>query len=249
MEQPEELPNRRVGMSGCAVTSFISIPNNRNGASSFSSGKPVGGQSKKSPDIEKNAILCRLKRLAAILLVGILFFNWYGYQLLTQYWQQQAESQLQARLDRNDYDDSQLLAVKVPVTALSYYNYTSSNFERVDGNIDIQGVHYQYVKRRFVKDSLELLCIPNQTTTKLRQVKNDFFRQVNDLQQQTQGKKTPSSPVKDISKDYQPTAMQIVVPGALAALTLSPVLYTCPHLPSSYSPTAEMPPDQAPALS
>ena len=205
---------------------------------------------KKNPPESKKSLICTaLKRLAAILLMGILFFNWYGYQLLTQYWQQRAESRLQARLDRNEYEESQLLTVRVPITTLSYYNYSSSNFERVDGNIDIHGVHYQYVKRRFVKDSLELLCIPNETSMKLQQVKNDFFRQVNDLQQQTQGKKAPSSPVKNISKDYQPTAMQIAVPGAWAALSLTPAEYTYPHLPSSYSPTAEMPPDQAPALS
>jgi len=181
--------------------------------------------------------------------MGILFFNWYGYQLLTQYWQKQAESHLQARLDRNEYDESQLVKVSIPITTLSYYNYSSSNFERVDGKIDIKGVHYQYVKRRFVKDSLELLCIPNETTMKLQQVKNDFFRQVNDLQQQTQGKKAPAFPVKDISKDYQPTAMHIAVPNALAAQTQPLGEYTYPHLPSSYAPTAEMPPDQAPALS
>lgn len=194
-------------------------------------------------------ICSALKRLAAILLMGILFFNWYGYQLLTQYWQKQAENHLQARLDRNEYDEAQLIKVSIPITTLSYYNYSSSNFERVDGKIDIKGVHYQYVKRRFVKDSLELLCIPNETTMKLQQVKNDFFRQVNDLQQQTQGKKAPSSPVKDISKDYQPTAMHIAVPDAMAALPSAKGVYTCPHLPSSYAPTAEMPPDQAPALS
>lgn len=205
---------------------------------------------KKNPPESKKLLICTaLKRLAAILLMGILFFNWYGYQLLTQYWQQQAETKLQARLDREEYDESQLLKLRIPITTLSYYNYSSNNFERVDGKIDINGVRYQYVKRRFIKDSLELLCIPNQATTKLQQVKNDFFRQVNDLQQQTQGKKAPSSPVKNISKDYQPTAMHIAVPGALAALPSTPGEYTYPHLPSSFSPTAEMPPDRAPALS
>jgi hypothetical protein len=177
--------------------------------------------------------------------MGILFFNWYGYQLLTQYWQQQAESRLQARLDRNEYDESQLVSVKIPVTTLSYYNGSANGFERVDGKIEIKGVHYQYVKRRVYKDSLELLCIPNVTTMKLLQVKNDFFRQANDLQQQNQGKKTPSSFLKDLSKDYQPTAMHIAVPDALAALMPTQGVYTCPRLPNNYSPIAEMPPDMA----
>ena len=181
--------------------------------------------------------------------MGILFFNWYGYQLLTQYWQQQADSRLEARLDNNEYSDSQLFSVKIPITALSYYDDGSSNnFQRVNGQIDIGGVRYQYVKRRIVKDSLELLCIPNVTAMKLQQVKNDFFRQVNDLQQQTQGKKAPT-PVKNFSKDYQPAAMHVAVPDALAALAPVRGVYTYPYLPSHFSPTDEMPPDEAPALS
>jgi hypothetical protein len=179
--------------------------------------------------------------------MGILFFNWYGYQLLTQYWQERADRRLQARLDKNEYDESQLVSVKVPITTLSYYNASPGDFQRVDGQIDIQGVRYQYVKRRIFKDSLELLCIPNLTAMRLQKVKNDFFRDTNDLQQQTQGKKTPS-PVKNISQDYQPTAMNVAVPDALAA-EAAPArgVYTCPHLPSCYSPTAERPPDQATA--
>ena len=97
-----------------------------------------------------------VKQLAAILLIGILFFNWYGYQLLTAYWQQKAENTLVARLDRHDYDDDQLVSIKVPLTTLDYYN-SSTSFERVDGQVDINGVHYNYVKRRIFKDSLELL--------------------------------------------------------------------------------------------
>ena len=181
--------------------------------------------------------------------MGILFFNWYGYQLLTQYWQQQADRRLEARLDRNEYNESQLFSVKVPITALSYYDGSSNNFQRVDGQIEISGVRYQYVKRRVIKDSLELLCIPNETAIKLQQVKNDFFRQVNDLQQQNQGKKSPASPVKNSSKDYQPAAMYIAVPDALAALAPVRGVYTYPYLPAHYSPTDEMPPDEAPALS
>ncbi len=216
-------------------------------------GNPRCAQCKNFPRVSEKLLICSaLKRLAAILLMGILFFNWYGYQLLTQYWQQQAETRLQARLDRNEYDESQLLRVKIPITALAYsndYSNTTGNFERINGNVDIRGVRYQYVKRRMFKDSLELLCIPNVTAMKLQQTKNDFFRQVNDLQQQNQGKKSPASPVKDLSKDYQPTAMDIAVPDALAAGMPAPGVYTCPHLPSSYAPTKEMPPDQAPTLS
>lgn len=173
--------------------------------------------------------------------MGILFFNWYGYQLLSAYWEQRAGNKLVARLDRHEYDESQLISIKIPVTQLSYYNSTTT-FERVDGTIDVGGVQYNYVKRRIFKDSLELLCIPNMTAMKLRQSKNDFFRQVNDLQQTNQGKKHNTT-TKDISKDYTPTEMDITVPALAAAPMPAVTVFGSPSLPSQYAPTAEMPPD------
>lgn len=173
--------------------------------------------------------------------MGILFFNWYGYQLLSMYWQQQADNKLEAALDRNQYDESQLISIKVPLTQLSYYN-SSTSFERVNGQIDIGGVRYSYVKRRIFKDSLELMCIPDLTAMQLQKNKNDFFRQVNDLQQKDQGKKN-SPATKDISKDYTPSAMDVTVPALAAAQMPAEGLFNAPDLPSCYMPTAEMPPD------
>ena len=189
-----------------------------------------------------------VKQLAAILLIGILFFNWYGYQLLTAYWQHKAENTLVARLDRHEYDDTQLISIKVPLTTLDYYN-NSTTFERVNGQIDINGVHYNYVKRRIFNNSLELLCIPNTTATNLQKAKNDFFRQVNDLQQQNQGKKNNSAPTKDFSKDYTPSAMDIILPAVLTNLSSAKGTLAASQLPTRYTPTAERPPDQTSVLS
>jgi hypothetical protein len=185
-----------------------------------------------------------LKRLAAILLMGVLFFNWYGYQLLSNYWQNCAERRLEASFDRNNYDESALISFKVPLTSLSYYN-SSSGYERVNGQIDIGGVRYQYVKRRIYGDSLEVLCLPNITSMTLRTASNDFFRQVNDLQQQNQGKKNTTHPVKDNSKDYRPAATGVVIPDALAKVVVRVTnLYAPSRLPSVYAPIAENPPEQ-----
>lgn len=82
----------------------------------------------------------------------------------------------------------------------------------------------------------------------LQKAKNEFFRQVNDLQQQTHGKKN-TSVSRDLSKDYTPTAMDITVPAVMETLNIAAGIFLAPHLPSSYSPTAEMPPDQTTVLS
>jgi hypothetical protein len=160
------------------------------------------------------------------------------------YWQQQADNRLVARLDGKDYQESDLLSIKIPLTTLSYYN-SSNGFERVDGAIDIGGLRYNYVKRRIFKDSLELLCIPNMTAISLQKAKNEFFGQVNDLQQHSQNKKNTNT-AKDFSKDYRPTAMVIDVPCAPALLMAKAWPITdAPGLPSRHTLTPEMPPDQA----
>lgn len=184
-----------------------------------------------------------MKRFAAILLMGILFFNWYGYQLLSSYWQNRSDRRLEASFDKDNFDDSQLISLKIPLTTLSYYS-GSTSFERVDGQIDIHGVHYKYVKRRIFQDSLELLCIPNMAAMKLQTAKNDFFRQVNDLQQQSQGKKSNAHPVKDNSKDYCPSTGAIVADAWAATAAPSTGLYAPSRLPSRYAPIAENPPEQ-----
>jgi hypothetical protein len=185
-----------------------------------------------------------LKRLAAILLMGVLFFNWYGYQLLCNYWQDRAERRLEASFDQNNYDESALISFKIPIISLAYYN-NSSGYERMDGQIEIGGVRYQYVKRRIYGDTLEVLCLPNLTSMQLRTASNDFFRQVNDLQQQTQGKKNTTHPVNNNTKDYRPAATGVVVPEALAKVVVQVSnLYAPSRLPSIYAPIAENPPDQ-----
>jgi hypothetical protein len=113
--------------------------------------------------------------------MGILLFNCVGYRLLSNFMQDRACQRLESRLDRRQYDESQLISIKIPVKDLSYYN-NSAVFERVDGQIDINGVPYQYVKRRLFNDSLELLCIPNVMSLKIRAGGNGYVKFVKEIE-------------------------------------------------------------------
>lgn len=132
-----------------------------------------------------------MKTIAAILLLGIFLFNCVGYRVLNCYLQGEAGRQLEAKLDHHQYDRSQLISIKVPVTHLAYYN-NSGAFERTEGQIEINGIPYKYVERRIYNDSLELLCIPNHTALKLRSSRDEYFKVVSDLQGGQQPK--PSAP-------------------------------------------------------
>jgi hypothetical protein len=183
-----------------------------------------------------------LKKIAAILLLGILLFNWMGYRFLTSYLEERVNQQLDARLDNNNYDESDLISIKV-ANNLPYTN--SKEFERVSGQIEIAGIQYNYVKIKVAADSLELLCIPNHDVTRMRASKDEFFRQVNDLQRNSQGKKADnhSASSKSFSVDsYTANDMLSLDHPDFTNVGKAYQLYSF-FLPSCYSPIAEQPPD------
>lgn len=120
-----------------------------------------------------------LRKFAAILLLIILLFNWVGYRLFSDILQHRADLKLEARLDKNDYDENELIQIKIPLNLPYQLNWQS--FERFDGEIDVDGIHYKYVKRKIYNDSLVLLCLPNKAKQEIEKAKDDYFKVVNDI--------------------------------------------------------------------
>jgi hypothetical protein len=112
-----------------------------------------------------------------------------------------ATEQMQTRLDVNDFNESDLVSIKIPADHLTYYN-SSNQFVRVDGQIEIHGLQYSYVKRRLYNDSIELLCIPNHDAMQLTKVRNDYYKLVNDLQNPGQDKRPDSHISKNFASDF-----------------------------------------------
>ena len=127
-----------------------------------------------------------LRKIAAILLLGILVFNWVGYRLFSDFLLYRSDVKLEARLDKNDYKESELIQIKIPLTLPYQLNWKS--FERFDGEIDVDGIHYKYVKRKIYNDSLILLCLPNKSKQKIEKAKDDYFKIVNDIDPASQKK-------------------------------------------------------------
>jgi len=121
-----------------------------------------------------------LRKIAAILLLGILFYNWYGYRWLLCWQQQKANLQLEARLDNKDYDESSLIEIRIPLD-LPYQN-DWTDYEPCDGEISINGMHYKYVKRKIQDGMLVLKCIPDDTKQQLIATGDELFKLVNSLQ-------------------------------------------------------------------
>lgn len=183
-----------------------------------------------------------MKRIASILLLGILFFNWFGYRLLSDFLQQQANTQLEAQLDNNSYDESQLIEMRVTLNLPYQTNW--SEFERVDGEIEIDGILYKYVKRKVENGQLVLLCLPNEAKMRLQTARDDFFKLVNDLQQSTQNKKsnTGTTALNSFSTEY----WQEKNNWQIAVVTIQTIDYSCSNTSikaDAFLATDEQPPD------
>jgi hypothetical protein len=112
-----------------------------------------------------------VRKIAAILLMLILVFNLIGYRLFINVLQQKADIKLESRLDKSEYDESQLIEIRVAMNLPYQQRYTE--FERHYGEIEIDGKSYTYVKRKIEGDVLILKCIANQSKQELQTIKND----------------------------------------------------------------------------
>jgi hypothetical protein len=186
-----------------------------------------------------------VKRIAAILLLSLLLFNWVGYEVYTAILQDRADNTMIAKLDENNYTDADLISIKVPAVHLSSY-VNSKEFQRVDGTINIEGVQYNYVKRRYNEGFLELLCIPNKTYTRLQTAKNEFFKLVNDLQHPGQSKKSDqhNTSFKGFNADYYTETHAFAISN-LATLRQKARDHYLLQIPAVHLTRAGQPPDLA----
>lgn len=132
-----------------------------------------------------------MRRFAAILLFVLYTFNLIGYQVFFHWAEQAVEQQLQASLDRDEYSSNDLITIRVPLS-LPYIT-DSKSFERVDGEVMVDGEIYHFVKRGIQNGQVVFLCLPDHQKMKIESAKEDFFRLAADLQHSKLPKKSSDS--------------------------------------------------------
>jgi hypothetical protein len=161
-----------------------------------------------------------MRKIAAILLLLVFVFNLFGYRLYVSFMVNNIDQSLEAALDQNNYNDDQLISIKKPIN-LPYYNNTK-DFARAYGEVELNGVHYKYVKSRIYNDSLEMLCIPNTSKQQLLESKNKFTDVVFDLQKDTNKKSSNTNKafsfIKMLSEFERHTDVDFTLSCTLVAL-------------------------------
>ena len=157
--------------------------------------------------------------------------------------QHKADVQLEARLDKNLYDESQLIELKLPIHLP--YQTSWAAYERYDGEINLNGTLYKYVERKVSDDTLYLKCLPNTKKMHLETAKDDYFKNTNDLAQNNNSQKSGNSKtigfkqlIGDFDTPYLLYSGSIILkPLSLFGSFIEQDLLSSPHV------SPEQPPD------
>lgn len=167
---------------------------------------------------------------------------------MVNYLQHRSDTHLEALLDDNQYDDSQLIELKIP-THLPYQTSWAS-FERYNGEIEMNGKLYRYVKRKVYNDTLYLMCIPNNNKMNLEIARNDFFKNTNDLNQNNNSNRSDnskSSSFKNTMSEYDGYSFIFNLNVRESSSCKFPLNYQVNKLLTSPHISPEQPPDHIPA--
>lgn len=151
-----------------------------------------------------------------------------------------ADKKLEAKIDERDYDESQLIEIRVALNMPYQERY--SDFERQYGEIEMNGKMYSYVKRKIEGDVVIFKCIPNEAKQELKQTRDALAKANSGADMEKGGKPSPvKSLVKTMLGDYEPQ------PASHAAVSIKDVLtHFTAHtyaLPSVSPEAAYQPPE------
>jgi len=148
-----------------------------------------------------------MKKLIAILLLGVFAFNLGGYYLVFKGLQMSAHKNLIERFDNEEYNQDLTFELKIPL-ALPYATTSTSEFKRVNGRFEYEGDVFKLVKQKLENDTLYIVCIKDHTEKHLITEFKEYAKKAQDSPGST-SKKESSSSTKQIIKDYCGNSTQV----------------------------------------
>jgi hypothetical protein len=129
-----------------------------------------------------------------------MLFNMAGYRFVFTMLDNIASEKQDARIDAGDYNEANLIEIKVPLNMP--YQERVTEFERHYGEITVDGVVYTYVKMKVDHNELILKCIPDFKRQEIKKAENNLARSNSSQDMENTGKKHHTSLCKLVISDY-----------------------------------------------
>ena len=140
----------------------------------------------------------------------ILLFNTGGYRIAIYLLANKSSQELEARIDNREYDESQLVEVKIEMNLPYQDRYTE--FERHYGEVVLNGRSYTYVERKIEGNIVIFKCIANDSREKLENIRDNITKaNSNSDMQQTPGQQHNSFAKNLLSEYDQPITIEPLI--------------------------------------
>jgi hypothetical protein len=91
--------------------------------------------------------------------------NLLGYMALNQYFVNKSNKVIAREIAKGKYNSRDLIEIKIRQNLPFIHDW--DDYVNISGQLQLDGVSYNYVKLRVTRDTLYVQCIPNYETTKL----------------------------------------------------------------------------------
>lgn len=172
-----------------------------------------------------------MKKAIAISLIALIAFNLVGYRIMYVSIGQQHDMVVNANIEKGIYDEANLITISIPLSLP--YLQDATGFERVDGEVELNGKIYKYVKRKIAAGHLVLRCLPDTKKSELNNAANSF----------TEKQSSAKLMIKSVLSDY--TQQQLLFDFSINHFHAVPSGLICQSsLPSAFCKVAEQPPER-----
>lgn len=129
-----------------------------------------------------------------------MLFNMVGYRFVFVMLDNIASEKQDAKLDAGQYVEANLIEVRVPLNMP--YQERVTEFERLYGEMTVDGVVYTYVKMKVDHNELILKCIPDVNRQQIKNSENNLAKANSSQDMDNNGKKHNTSFNKNTISDY-----------------------------------------------
>jgi hypothetical protein len=142
-----------------------------------------------------------MKKAFSYALLGLLLLNVMGYYGIFVGLKYRNTAQITERIDATAYNESEAITLKLP---LSIPYYGSTEYERVNGEIEHNGEFYRLVKQKFENDTLFIVCIRDIQNKKIHKALSKY---VGSFSEQSSSNEITTVP--SFIKDYAPSSFSL----------------------------------------
>lgn len=121
-----------------------------------------------------------MKKVFAMAMLALLLFNLGGYSLLFQYFIYRSDASIIENINNNHYSEKDLIEVKIPGHLAMDEDW--KDFALISGTVHFKDKSYNYAELKMTRDTMYLLCIPNNDKTRLINANVIYAKNVSDIQ-------------------------------------------------------------------